>query len=127
MSSTDAKPDAVKAGLLYFVPPADGSRAWQFINADPKTGERARNFTNHAYEMEVENIRGKEDTVNLDTAGFLFAKAEAKHKTFTNDEEIEKEYYPESAELLKTLTGASRVVFFDHSELIIIFIFYVLF
>ncbi|KAL5521673.1 hypothetical protein ACEPAF_2421 [Sanghuangporus sanghuang] len=119
MPTADVKPetklDTIKAELIYFVPPADGSRAWQYINADPKTGERARNFTNKPYEMEIENIRGKEDTVDLDSAGFLFAKAVAKHKSFANDEEIEKEYYPEAAELLKTLTGASRVVFFDHT------------
>ena len=35
----------------------------------------------------------------------------------TDDAEIEKEYYPESEELIKKVTGASRVVFFDHSEL----------
>ena len=30
-------------------------------------------------------------------------------------EEIEREYYPESIALVKELTGASRVVLFDHS------------
>ncbi|KAF8639136.1 hypothetical protein AX17_001626 [Amanita inopinata Kibby_2008] len=34
---------------------------------------------------------------------------------FITDEEIEKEYYPESEELTKELTGASRVVLFDHT------------
>jgi hypothetical protein len=40
---------------------------------------------------------------------------EAAHKAFTNDADIEKEYYPESIELIKRVTGASRVVLFDHS------------
>lgn len=68
------------------------------------------------YDLEIENLRGKEDTVSLDTTGFQFFRAEAKHKSFNNDEEVEKEYYPESIELLKQLTGANRVVIFDHSE-----------
>ena len=38
-----------------------------------------------------------------------------KHTSFENDEEVEREYYPEPIELVKELTGASRVVPFDHS------------
>jgi len=107
--------DTVKTDLRYFVPPADGSKPYQYINADPKLGERVRNFTHEPYGVEIENVRGKEDSYSLDTAGFLFAKDEAKHKAFTSDEEIEAEYYPESIELIKKLTGASRVVLFDHT------------
>lgn len=110
-----SKPDTVKTKLDYFVPPADGSKAWQFINADPATGQRRRNFTMQPYEMDIENIRDKEHAYDLDTAGFLFAKNEAKYKDFGSDEEIEREYYPESIELLKKLTGATRVVIFDHT------------
>ncbi|KAI5116698.1 hypothetical protein M0805_000023 [Coniferiporia weirii] len=108
--------DTVKTSLFYFVPPADGSKAYQYISAaDVPAGVLQRNFTKESYEAEIENIRGKEDTFTLDTSGFRFARAEAKHKSFANDEEVEREYYPESIELLKKLTGASRVVLFDHT------------
>jgi len=63
----------------------------------------------------IENIRGKEDSVSLDTAGFQYYKHTSKHITFANDEEIFREYYPESIELIKKLTGASRVELFDHT------------
>lgn len=106
--------DTVKATLRYFVPPSDGSKPYSYTYADP-TGERRRNYVQEPYEVEIENLRGKEASVSLDTAGFLFARAPAKHTAFGNDEEIEREYYPESEELLRKLTGASRVVFFDHS------------
>ncbi|PFH47203.1 hypothetical protein AMATHDRAFT_77307 [Amanita thiersii Skay4041] len=105
----------VKASISYGVRPADGSPAYQHINANPVTGKREKNWTLKEREVEIENIRGKEDSFTLDTAGFQFYTRPAKHKSFTNDEEIEKEYYPESAELIKELTGASRVVFFDHT------------
>jgi len=65
----------------------------------------------------VENVRGKEDTVTLDTAGFQFYSRPAKHKSFVNDEEIRREYYRESEQLLKEVTGASKVTIFDHSQL----------
>lgn len=111
--------DIVKASLPHFVPPSDGSKPYIMINADSKTGQRLSNFTMEPYDLEIENLRGKEDTVSLDTTGFQFFRTEAKHKSFNNDEEIEKEYYPESVELLKQLTGANRVVIFDHSKLFI--------
>jgi len=107
--------DTVKSMLFYFVPPADGSKPYIHINADPATGERAKNYTQEHYAVDIENLRGKEDSVTLDTAGFQFFKAPAKHTSFSSDAEVEAEYYPESIELLKKLTGASRVVLFDHT------------
>lgn len=108
--------DTVKACLIYSVPPADGSRAYIDINTDSSTGLRGKNFTEESFTVEIENIRGKEGDYTLDNAGFQFHREAAQHKTFANDEEVEREYYPESIELLKRLTGASRVVLFDHSE-----------
>ncbi|TFK34703.1 hypothetical protein BDQ12DRAFT_689422 [Crucibulum laeve] len=110
-----ANPISTTASLTFFVPPPDGVRAYQKINADPNTGEREKNFERIEKDVVIENLRGNEDSVTLDTAGFQFFKSPAKHTTFTNDAEIEKEYYPESIELIKKLTGASRVVLFDHT------------
>ncbi|KDQ56815.1 hypothetical protein JAAARDRAFT_132141 [Jaapia argillacea MUCL 33604] len=107
---------AVSAPLSYFTPPTDGSRPWIFINApDPKSGVPRGNFETIEHTVEIESIRGKEDQFSLDTSGFQFFKREAKHKAFTNDAEIEEEYYPESIEFIKDATGASRVVIFDHT------------
>lgn len=83
---------------------------------DPATGEQAKNYTQAPYQMDIENLGGKEDSVTLDTVGFQFIKAPAKHTTFASDAEIQAEYYPESVDLLKKLTGASKVVLFDHSQ-----------
>lgn len=105
----------VKASLTYSVPPADNSKAYININTDSTTGIRGKNFTEKSYEVEIENIHEKEELFTLDASGFQFYREEAKHKSFANGEEIEREYYPESIELLKKLTGANRVVLFDHS------------
>ena len=108
--------DLVTTSVKYGVQPEDGSRAWQNINANPETGLRDKNWTHQSHEIKVENIRGKEDTVSLDTAGFQFYVRPGRYKgEFTDEEEIRKEYYPESEELIKELTGASKVVLFDHS------------
>ena len=110
-------PASTTANLLYIVEPK-GVGAYQYVNADPVTGERKRNFEREEKSVVVENIRGKESSVSLDTAGFQFYLHPAKHSAFVNDEEIRQEYYPESAKLIKAKTGASRVELFDHSELL---------
>ncbi|GLB44136.1 putative protein CC1G_08491 Coprinopsis cinerea okayama7 130 [Lyophyllum shimeji] len=114
-SAAVALPASTTAKLTFFVAPPDGVRAFQHINADPRTGERPRNFEREEKEVVIENLRGKEDAFTLDSAGFQLVHHPAKYTAFTDDVEIEREYYPESAELIKQVTGASKVVFFDHT------------
>jgi len=115
MAIGNASPSVANTTLNYAVPPEDGSKAYLNINADPSTGKRASNYATESRPSSIENVRGKQDSVSLDTAGFQFYQAPATHKSFSNDDEIEQEYIPESIELLKRLTGASKVVIFDHS------------
>lgn len=108
--------NTVPANLTYFQLPPDGSKPYTYINADSVTGVRAQNWIRESHDVEIENVRGNEDSLTLDTAGFQFHRGLPSHAAFTDDEEIERDYYPESIELVKKLTGASRVVPFDHSE-----------
>ncbi|KAF8900837.1 hypothetical protein CPB84DRAFT_1824872 [Gymnopilus junonius] len=104
-----------KAILNYTIPPANGIRPYQYTTADPITGERRKNYTQEPKEVVIENLRGKEHLASLDTTGFQYFKHPSKHTLFTNDEDIVKEYYPETIELIKKYAGASRVVIFDHT------------
>lgn len=108
-------PVSTTATMRYITEPEGGVRAYQHTNADPLTGERRRNIGNVEKSVVVENIRGKEDSLSLDTTGFQYYKHTSNHTTFANDEEIRREYYPESTELIKKLTGASRVELFDYT------------
>jgi len=110
-----AEPASTTVSLQYFTPPEDGAKPWQSIDADPNTGERPRNWKQLPHVRDIENLRGRESEPVLDKNGYQFFRRAAKHTSFTTDEEIRSEYYPESAELIKDLTGASRIVFFDHS------------
>jgi hypothetical protein len=107
-----AAPTPRTTGSLNFsVPPKDGSRAYVNINDSASD----LNYTYEAHEVPIWNLRGNESAATLDTAGFQLYNHPAKHTAFTNDADVKKEYYPESMELIKRLTGASRVVLFDHS------------
>ena len=112
-----SEPSKVATRLIYSLPPDGGVRAHSHINVDSITGVRKQNYTDVSKSVEIENLRGKEESVTLDTAGFQFYSIPSKHKSFANNEEVVKEYYPESIELIKLLTGATRVVLFDHSTL----------
>ncbi|KAF8891605.1 hypothetical protein CPB84DRAFT_1837398 [Gymnopilus junonius] len=104
-----AVPFSTTAKLVYQVPPEGGVWAYFHINSDPITSEKKTNIVYQEKEIVVENVCGKEDALFLDTSGFQYFHHPAQHKPFNNDEEIVREYYPESIELLKKLTGASRV------------------
>ncbi|KAJ2933356.1 hypothetical protein H1R20_g3731, partial [Candolleomyces eurysporus] len=114
MTST-GNPSTVTASINFYVPPDNGVRAYINTSADPVTGKREQNYSVAPHDMVIENVRGKEDEYTLDKVGFQFYRAPAKHTSFVEDEEIKKEYYPETIELYKKLTGASRVVIFDHT------------
>eukprot|EP00026_Physarum_polycephalum_P009570 Phypoly_transcript_09698.p1 GENE.Phypoly_transcript_09698~~Phypoly_transcript_09698.p1 ORF type:complete len:310 (+),score=73.57 Phypoly_transcript_09698:182-1111(+) len=76
------------------------------------------------YEKKDENVtiydmRGQESNTHVDTTGFQAitspSSISADLLLSGNDKEIEKVYYPEVEALLLKATGASRVVFFDHT------------
>ncbi|KAM6503576.1 hypothetical protein JOM56_000519 [Amanita muscaria] len=107
--------DFVTTTLNYGVQPLDGTRAWQNINVTSESGVRDKNWHLKQEELQIENIRGKEDSFTLDTAGFQFYVRPTKFKNFDDEEKIKREYYEEQGELIKEVTGASKVVFFDHT------------
>ncbi len=115
-STLSSGPPTTTTSLRFSTGPSNGDRAYVHINADPVTGKQNKNTDTGDHEIVIENIRGQEHLYKLDTAGFQLGHHPANHKTFTNDVEVENEYYPESIDLIKKVTGASKVVLFDHSE-----------
>jgi hypothetical protein len=100
--------------LNYCVAPLDGSLPYDIVNAE---GKPTRNWTHEPRYMQIEDVRGKEELYKLDNAGFQYGREASKHTSFLNDDEIQREYYPESIDLIKRVTGATKIVIFDHSEL----------
>ncbi|KAK0191638.1 hypothetical protein F5146DRAFT_1049700 [Armillaria mellea] len=71
-------------------------------------GENDKNYSLEPKTVTIENFRTKlgSESITLDTAGF---------QLFSNYPTQSKGYYNESIALLKEITGASRVVIFDHT------------
>ncbi|TFY62025.1 hypothetical protein EVJ58_g4128 [Rhodofomes roseus] len=76
---------------------------------------RMGNWVPQEHTVEIEDIRGREHAMKLDTAGFQFFTGAPDHTSFTDEREIREQYYTESVALIKLLTGASHVVPFDHT------------
>ncbi|TFL01328.1 hypothetical protein BDV98DRAFT_77439 [Pterulicium gracile] len=112
--SAPTEPQSVRGAINYAVPNTTGEPLFVNINAGVD-GERAKNFEQKYHEVEIENVRGKEDQYSVDKTGFQFFKRTPTVKDFTDDAVVEKTYYPEIEQVLKELTGASRVVIFDHT------------
>ncbi|EIN08114.1 hypothetical protein PUNSTDRAFT_88921 [Punctularia strigosozonata HHB-11173 SS5] len=110
-----SEPSSVTAALQYVVTPAHGERLFRYTSSDHAQGGRLTNIEREEHNVQIENLRGKESAATLDSHGFQFFRRPAKHREFRVDEDIQKEYYLESEHLIKELTGASKVVFFDHT------------
>jgi hypothetical protein len=113
--------NTVAAKIVYSQPPKDGSRASSNTLVDPVTGKIEKNHEQEGHEgVLIENIRGKESLYTLDTAGFQFHRRPTKlaPSDFLDESKVKSDYYAESIELIKEVTGASRVVLFDHSKCI---------
>ncbi|KAF9235951.1 hypothetical protein BU15DRAFT_50722 [Melanogaster broomeanus] len=106
---------ATTGTLNYFLDPPDGSRPYTNINADSATGAPQHNWLFDDRTVKIENVRGSQDQYKLENAGFQYGVQASKHTRFVDDEEIERQYYPECIDLIKKITGASSAVIFDHT------------
>jgi hypothetical protein len=77
-----------------------------------------RRSTTGRYEqrsMRVQNGRPLRGTLSLDGNGFVLVDHPTEVKNFFDVDELKTVYYPEAIELIKRVSGATRVVLFDHT------------
>jgi hypothetical protein len=112
MSAAATQLAPVRAALNFFEPePNTTEPPHQYMyEHDPP-----RNFRDVPREVSVYDIRGHEDEFTLDKNGFQVVKHVTQEKAFDDDAKIKTGYYKEVEELLKQVTGAHRVVIFDHT------------
>jgi len=67
------------------------------------------------HDMTIRNGRPLRDIFNLDTHGFAFTDHPTAVRDFTSEEERKTVYDREVADLIKTHSGASEVLVFDHT------------
>ncbi|KAI0041995.1 hypothetical protein FA95DRAFT_1598698 [Auriscalpium vulgare] len=107
-------PHDVHTQLTYFVSTTTGEPPYNYTYSPPE-GTPQSNIVRETYPMTIHDVRGKEDTVSLDTTGFAFIKHVSEEKEFVDDEAITSKYYKEVEEILKKEAGAKKVFIFDHT------------
>jgi hypothetical protein len=101
----------VSTTLNYWDDPGDGSRPTPiFIGKGRVTNERPH----RPHGFGVTDVSGDEAQYSLDSHGFQYCSHKSVENDFTDEEAIRRIYYPECEELLKAVTGASRVHIFNH-------------
>ncbi|EED20647.1 conserved hypothetical protein [Talaromyces stipitatus ATCC 10500] len=111
VSPADLHKHHVNTTLNYYKPAADGSPPKPSISGKPETYERET----ETLEVTIHDISGSELDYTLDKNGFQLYYHESKQKLFVDEDEIKNEYYPETEQLLKDATGASKIFIFDHT------------
>lgn len=106
----------VTSTLSFYKPPTDGSKPFNYVEKPPE-GQPQRNFGDSDIPIEIQDIRSKEKSFNLDTNAFAaFHVPPSAEKDFISDDSVKKNYYPEVERfILQNVDGAKRVLLFDHT------------
>ena len=81
----------------------------------PNNIRRRRTGTQELKRVTVRNGRLLANQLSLDEQGFVFVEHKTKVTDFFNAVQLKSFYYPEVEQLIKSVSGALRVVIFDHT------------
>ena len=105
--------DQIEATLKYLA--ADSEKPFVYAYSPPPPGEPQRNWTHEPHLVPIRNARPHSAEFSLDKQGFELRHHESKVKDFYDAAEVERVYYPEIQDFVREVTGASKVVIFDHT------------
>lgn len=104
--------ESVRSTLNYITP--DGEKPVTISNAPGAVRVTSNTGKYQAHPVTIRNGR-LATGLSLEKEGFILVKYETKVKDFYNENEVKRVYYPEIEQLVKQLTGAARVLVFDHT------------
>jgi hypothetical protein len=89
-----------------------------YIETEALTGDREPHYHAEMEEREVEIHDGRPlaGKLALERNGFLLRRHQTQVREFYDNDAVVRRYYPEVEALLNEITGASRVVVFDHTR-----------
>jgi hypothetical protein len=104
--------ESVYAAIPYTVDTGE-----QLVNETfgPNNIRRRRTGTQEMIRMEVRNGRLFTERLSLEREGFVLVEHQTKVADFFNPDELKSIYYAEVEQLIKDISGASRVALFDHT------------
>ena len=103
---------AVTVGIPYTV---DNGEILVNESFGPKNIHGRRSGAVELKTMTLLNGRALGERLSLDEQGFVFVEHKTQVKDFFDENQLRTIYYPEIEELIRSQSGASRVVIFDHA------------
>jgi hypothetical protein len=82
---------------------------------DPPPGVPRSTGVPKAHRMTIYNIRPVAARLSLDSQGLALVTHNSAVRDFYDEDELRRVYYPEAERLVTEVTGASRVLVFDHT------------
>ncbi|HEV2299986.1 MAG TPA: CmcJ/NvfI family oxidoreductase [Stellaceae bacterium] len=105
------EPKDVVAPLTFLRPMAERPVSY---NYEPPPGVPARTGDGVDHRVPVHDARAIEKELSLDRQGFILRRHKTAVRNFYDESEIAAVYYPETEALMRRVTGARRVLAFDH-------------
>ena len=109
----EASLPSVEALLNYLVD--TGERPESYGGVSQTVADQKRKGQYEEHKMTVTNGRQMIGQFSLEREGFIFVNHETKVKNFYDEGEVRSVYYAETEQLVKEISGAKRVVVFDHT------------
>ena len=81
----------------------------------PKNIRHRTAGTEELHEVEIRNGRSSATQFSLDENGFVLVEHRTAVRDFFDKAELERVYYPEVSQLIRSVSGAARVIAFDHT------------
>jgi len=101
----------VSGVLIYLIPTGRSPVNYTF---EPPPGVPYNSGSYEARALPIRDGRAIAQSLSLDEQGFTLVEHRSAVSDFYDEEEVHRVYYPEAQQLLAKVTGAFRVVVFDH-------------
>jgi hypothetical protein len=111
-SNTVEELPVVEAALNYLAPMSERPRNYA---SEPPPGVPRSNTASEPHRLAIHDIRPFISAVALDEMGFAAVQQPSALRSFDDEDEIRRSYYPEAEALVREATGADRVFIFDHT------------
>jgi hypothetical protein len=111
LAELDAAPDTIEADLSYL---AKAEKLVTYV-AKPGGVDAREGGESETHRVRLHNGRKLADRFEFEREGFRFVPNRTEVGNFFDEDEIRRVYYPECVELIKQVSGAKRVVVFDHT------------
>jgi hypothetical protein len=102
----------VEAALHYLEPMSEKPRSLEY---EPAPGVPRTTAVYRDHMVTIRDVRPVASALSLEREGFQLVTAATSVRDFYDEEAVRTRYYAETVSLLEKLTGASRVVVFDHT------------